>query len=227
MTNDAGEAAAGEWCSTGAVFDLDGTLVLTEERNRVVWQRFFGGYGIDVGAGLIAHVTGRRGLDALAELSELFPGRDPHDLLDEVLAHEAAGDLPPVAPVPGARELVRRLHADGVPLGLVTSAQPDDVATRLLAADLLDVFDTVITAGDVSIGKPDPQGYRMACQRLRVVANDSVGFEDSPAGVAAVKDAGMRCVAVTTTFSRDALAEADLVVDDLTQVVWPIPIGAD
>jgi len=225
MTNSAGETAAGEGRSTGAVFDLDGTLVLTEERNRVVWQRFFGGYGIDVDAELIAHVTGRRGLDALAELSELFPGRDPHELLEEVLVHEAAGDLPPVVPVPGARELVRRLHTDGVPLGLVTSAQPDDVATRLLAADLLDVFDAVITAEDVSIGKPDPQGYRMACQRLRVAASGSVGFEDSPAGVAAVKDAGMRCVAVTTTFSRDALAAADLVVDDLTQVVWPIPIG--
>jgi sugar-phosphatase len=207
--------------AAAAVFDLDGTLVLTEQRNRVVWKRFFTSYDIELSAELLAHVTGRRGLDSLKELDELFPERDPHELLDEVLAHEAAGDLPPVVPVPGAGDFVRRLHADGVPLALVTSAQPDDVATRLLAVDLIDVFDTVVTAQDVSVGKPDPQGYRLACQRVGADPSRSVGFEDSPAGVAAVKAAGMRCVAVTTTFTRDVLAHADVVVPDLTHVSWP------
>jgi sugar-phosphatase len=207
---------------TAAVFDLDGTLVLTEERNRVVWQRFFAGYGIEVDDALTAQLTGRRGLDALREMSHLFPDRDPHELLDEVLAHDVTDDLPEVVPVPGANELVRRLHAARVPLGLVTSALPEHVATRLLAADLVDVFDVVVTGRDVTVGKPDPQGFRMACERLGVPGRNSVGFEDSPAGVAAVKAAGMFCVAVTTTFSRDVLAEADLVVGDLTEVPWPL-----
>jgi sugar-phosphatase len=207
---------------TAAVFDLDGTLVLTEERNRVVWQRFFDGYGIEVDDALTARLTGRRGLDALREMPHLFPGRDPQELLDEVLAHEVTDDLPEVVPVPGANRLVRRLQGARVPLGLVTSALPEHVATRLIAADLLDAFDVVVTGRDVTVGKPDPQGFRIACERLGVPARNSVGFEDSPAGVAAVKAAGMFCVAVTTTFPRDVLAEADLVVDDLTDVPWPI-----
>ena len=207
---------------TAAVFDLDGTLVLTEERNRVVWRRFFAGYGIEVDAGLTAQLTGRRGLDALKELTHLFPDRDPHELLGEVLAHERSVDLPAVAQVPGAQQLVRRLHAARVPLGLVTSALPAQVATRLLEVDLLDVFDAVVTGSDVTVGKPDPEGFRMACEQLGVPCRRSVGFEDSPAGVAAVKAAGMRCVAVTTTFPRELLADADLVVDDLTEVHWPI-----
>jgi sugar-phosphatase len=207
---------------TAAVFDLDGTLVLTEERNRVVWRRFFTAYGIAVDERLTAHVTGRRGLDALAELSHLFPGRDPNELLEEVLAHEAAADLPPVIPVAGAPQLVRRLHRAGVPLAVVTSALPEHVATRLADVDLLDVFDTVVTGRDVTAGKPDPEGFRLACERLAVPAASGVGFEDSPAGVAAVKAAGMRCVAVTTTFPREVLADADLVVEDLTDVPWPI-----
>lgn len=207
---------------SAAVFDLDGTLVLTEERNRVVWQRFFATYGIEVDAQLTAHLTGRRGLDALGELAHLFPDRDPGDLLDEVLAQETGDDLPPVVPVPGATELVRRLHDARVPLGLVTSALPAHVATRLTEAGLLDVFDTVVTGRDVTVGKPDPQGFRLACDRLGAPARHCVGFEDSPAGVAAVKAAGMRCVAVTTTFPREVLADADLVVDDLTEVQWPI-----
>jgi len=207
---------------TAAVFDLDGTLVLTEERNRVVWKRFFDSYGIEVDDALTARLTGRRGLDALREMPHLFPDRDPHELLDEVLAHEVTEDLPEVVPVPGATELVRRLHHSRVPLGLVTSALPEHVAARLLAADLLDVFDVVVTGRDVTVGKPDPQGFRMASQRLGVRAQDCVGFEDSPAGVAAVKAAGMFCVAVTTTFPRAALAAADLVVEDLADVPWPI-----
>ncbi len=207
---------------TAAVFDLDGTLVLTEERNRVVWQRFFAGYGIEVDDQLTAQLTGRRGLDALGELSHLFPDRDAQELLDEVLEHEGGDDLPAVLPVPGANQLVRRLHAAGVPLGLVTSALAEHVAARLLAADLVDVFDAVVTGEDVEVGKPDPQGFLLACEQLGASCRHSVGFEDSPAGVAAVKAAGMRCVAVTTTFPRDVLADADLVVDDLTEVPWPI-----
>ncbi len=207
---------------SAAVFDLDGTLVLTEERNRVVWQRFFALYGIEVDAALVAHVTGRRGLDSLAELTHLFPGREPRDLLDEVLAIELDDDLPPVLEVPGARELVRRLHGAGVPLALVTSAFPEPAAARLASIDLADVFDVVVTADDVTVGKPDPQGFRTACDRLGATPHESVGFEDSPAGVAAVKAAGMRCVAVTTTFAPDVLADADLVVEDLRRVSWPI-----
>jgi sugar-phosphatase len=207
---------------TAAVFDLDGTLVLTEERNRVVWKRFFDRYGIEVDDALTAQLTGRRGLDALRELSHLFPDRDAQELLDEVLEHETGDGLPAVLPVPGAHQLVSRLHAAGVPLGLVTSALAEHVGGRLLAADLVDAFAAVVTGEDVEVGKPDPQGFLMACERLGVPAHNSVGFEDSPAGVAAVKSAGMRCVAVTTTFPRDVLADADLVVNDLTEVPWPI-----
>ncbi len=207
---------------SAAVFDLDGTLVLTEERNRIVWRRFFATYGVEMDARLVAHVTGRRGLDSLRELGHLFPGRDAQELLDEVLALELDDDLPPVVPVPGAREFVRRLHAAGMPLALVTSAFPEQVVPRLHAVDLADAFDVLVTGRDVTIGKPHPQGYRTACERLGAAAPESVGFEDSPAGVAAVKAAGMRCVAVTTTFAPEVLADADLVVDDLTHVPWPI-----
>lgn len=205
-----------------AVFDLDGTLVLTEERNRVVWKRFFAAYGIEVDDALTARLTGRRGLDALTELGHLFPGRDPGELLEEVLAVEADVDLPPVRPVPGGPELVRALRRDGVPLGLVTSALPPQVSVRLEAIGLVGVFDAVVTGEDVAVGKPDPEGFLLACRRLDVDPRQAVGFEDAPAGVAAVRAAGMRCVAVTTTFSGEVLAAADLVVADLTEVPWPI-----
>lgn len=208
--------------SRAAIFDLDGTLVLTEERNRVVWQRFFAAYDLTIDDALAQQLTGRRGLDALRELPHLFPGRDPEQLIEEVLAHELADDLPEIHPVPGGAALVRSLRAERVRLGLVTSATGHQVTQRLESIGLTDAFDVVVTGADVSAGKPDPEGFLRAADLLGVDPEQCVGFEDSPAGVAAVKAAGMRCVAVTTTFDREVLAAADVIVPDLTDVPWPL-----
>jgi sugar-phosphatase len=83
-------------------------------------------------------------------------------------------------------------------------------------------FAVVVTAGDVEVGKPDPEGYARACRSLGVEAPACVGFEDAPAGVAAVKAAGMYCVAVATTHEPDDLSAADRVVAHLTAVSWPL-----
>jgi sugar-phosphatase len=73
------------------------------------------------------------------------------------------------------------------------------------------------------VGKPDPEGYRAACQALGFLPACCVVFEDAPAGVAAAKAAGAYCVAVTTTHEAADLAAADLVVPDLSVVSWPLP----
>jgi beta-phosphoglucomutase-like phosphatase (HAD superfamily) len=204
-----------------AVFDLDGTLVLSEHRNRVAWTAFFGGYGITVDEKLLTQVSGRRGRDSLAELTHLFPGRAVDDLMEEVWEVARRTDLPPIDPAPGAVDLVRRVAAYGTPLALVTSARRR-YAERLLGdLDIRDLFTEVVTAEDVEVGKPAPDGYLRACRRLGVDPPEAVAFEDTPAGVAAVKAAGMRCVAVTTSQPVLALAEADLVVGSLSEVPWP------
>ena len=205
-----------------AIFDLDGTLVLTEERNRVVWQRFFTAYDIDLTDQIARQLTGRRGPDALRELTHLFPGRDPQDLFAEVLAHELADDLPAITAVPGGADLVRALGEAGVPLALVTSASGHQVTQRLDSIGVGGCFDVVVTGADVSVGKPDPEGFTRAGDLLGVPPSRCVGFEDSPAGVAAVKAAGMVCVAVTTTFDAEVLRAADVIVPDLTEFPWPV-----
>ena len=73
-----------------AIFDLDGTLVLSEQRNREVWSRFFAAHGLDDHDELMGYVIGRRGIDALADLAHKFPGRDPEDLITDVWGWLAA-----------------------------------------------------------------------------------------------------------------------------------------
>jgi HAD superfamily hydrolase (TIGR01509 family) len=206
------------------VFDLDGTLVLTEHRNAQVWRAFFGQHDMDVDAELLHRLQGRRGIDSLTDLAHRFPTRTLQELAAEVADIETAIPLDSVQLVAGARDVVTRLATGGMPLALVTSGGRSYAQGLLAELGLFDSFSVVVVAEDVSAGKPDPQGYLTACSRLGVNAADAVGFEDSPAGVAAVKAAGMRCVAVATTVPRDQLAAADVVLDDFTsldELEWP------
>ena len=211
------------------VFDLDGTLVLTEERNAEVWRSFLARYDLPLTPARFRQVTGRRGLDSLtelvAELPERFGGRSPAELVDEVRQIDAATPFGQVQEVPGARALVRRLVEEGVPLALCTSATRPYALTCLQSLGLASSFSTLVTAEDVRTGKPDPEGYLAACAAVDVEPEQAVGFEDSVAGVEAVLAAGLRCVGVATTQPREALSRADVVVDDLTQIggrEWPL-----
>ncbi|MEU9844089.1 HAD family phosphatase [Actinomadura sp. NPDC048032] len=201
-----------------AVFDLDGTLIDTEPRNRVMWSRLFDAHRVPWDEALIGSFAGRRGTEALADHVHLFPGRTVEELFEQAVSYESLPGMPDVAPVPGAVDLVRSLADAGVPLAVVTSGQRP-YAERLL--DLLGIrglLDLVVTAGDVVTGKPHPEGYLAAARDLDVPPQEAVGFEDAPAGVAAVKAAGMTCVGVVTTQSVGALAMADHLVADFIEV---------
>lgn len=207
-----------------AVFDLDGTLIDTEPRNRVMWARLFAARGVPWDEELIASFAGRRGAEVLAELLHLFPGATVEELFEQVLSYGTDPDLPPDAPVPGAVELVRSLHEAGVPLAVVTSGLRPYAEGLLDGLGVRSLLDVVVTAGDVAVGKPHPEGYLAAAGALGVPPAEAVAFEDAPAGVAAVKAAGMTCVGVTTTQPAGALSAADRVVADLKEVnVMPGP----
>lgn len=100
------------------VFDLDGTLVLSEERNAEAWRSFLARYDLPLTPARFRQVTGRRGFDSLpelaAELPDRFGGRSPVEVVDEVRETDAATPFGQVQEVPGARALVRRLAEQGV-----------------------------------------------------------------------------------------------------------------
>ncbi|MFI0353812.1 HAD family hydrolase [Actinomadura sp. 9N407] len=209
---------------SAAVFDLDGTLIDTEPRNRVMWSRLFEAHGAAYDHDLISSFVGRRGREVLAELMHLFPGRTVEELFEQAIAYEHGPDAPPIGVVPGAVELIRALHEAGVPLGVATSGQRSYAEGLLEELGVRECFGAVVTADDVRTGKPHPEGFLAACAGLGVAPQRSVGFEDAPAGVAAVKAAGMTCIGVTTTLPAAALIEADHVVANLKELdVLPGP----
>ncbi|GAA3122324.1 HAD family hydrolase [Streptosporangium carneum] len=204
-----------------ALFDLDGTLINTERRSQAMWAMLLDRHGVSHDEGVLRGFIGRRGRDVLAERAHLFPGKRIDDLIGEVLSFQDHPDLPGVMPVPGAADLVRRIAEYGSPVAVVTSASRGTAEKRLAEVGVSDLVRTIVSAQDVAVGKPDPEGFLLAARLLAVDPARCVAFEDSIAGIAAAKAAGMTCVGIATTHAGTELAEADLVVTDLTRVDWP------
>jgi beta-phosphoglucomutase len=107
-----------------------------------------------------------------------------------------------------ARAAVRKA-VEQVALAVVSGSARAEIEPVLAAAGIRDAFAVVISLDDVRRGKPDPEGYLLALHLLGVAPSDAAAVEDSEAGVAAAKAAGLYTVGVTTTLSPDRLSEAD------------------
>ena len=117
--------------------------------------------------------------------------------------------------VPDEIRAAVRHAAERVPVALVSGAFRAEVEPVLEAAGLAPLFRHLVTADDVVNGKPHPEGYERAARLLELPPGDVVAFEDTEAGVAAAKDAGLRCLAVAGTLPRERLARADEVVETI------------
>ena len=113
---------------------------------------------------------------------------------------------------------MKLLAEQGYRLALASSAPIENIRllTRILGID--NCFQSIVSAEDVTEGKPDPQVFRLAAQRLGVEPKNCIVVEDAITGVTAAKRAGMHCLAVTNTHHRTSLEEADLIVDTLEAV---------
>jgi HAD superfamily hydrolase (TIGR01509 family) len=123
----------------------------------------------------------------------------------------------------GAAERIRRLAAD-LPLAIASGALRPEIEQVLSRARLLDFFGVIIAAGDTPRGKPSPDPYQAAIARLSLVVGRrldparSVAVEDTLQGLAAARAAGLKTIAVTTTYPASALRLADEVTTDISGV---------
>ncbi|MBB4796262.1 sugar-phosphatase [Streptomyces nodosus] len=204
-----------------ALFDLDGTLINTEHKNREAWARLFRQHRVPYDDSVLRSFTGRPAKEAMADHVASFAGHSIDELCAEAAAYAALPDMPAAVTVDGAMELLDKLQRVGIPLGVVTSGPRDYAESALTTLDVLQLLDVLVTADDVSRGKPDPEGYSAACSALKVEPSQAIVFEDAPAGILAAKRAGIFCVGLTTTHEAHDLTEADVILKDLTDVNWP------
>ncbi|MEU6065885.1 HAD-IA family hydrolase, partial [Streptomyces sp. NPDC047082] len=192
------------------LLDMDGTLVNSDSVVERIWRRWAERHGLDADE-VMKVVHGRQGH---ASMAVLLPDRPVEQNLADntrMLAEETA-DVEGVVAIPGAPEFLASLR--GLPHALVTSADMA-LSTARMAAAGLGLPDVRVTAESVGASKPDPEGFLKGAAALGVDPADCIVFEDSGAGIAAGRAAGMRVVGVGT---RARFHGPDVVVEDLTRV---------
>ncbi|RCV55713.1 HAD family hydrolase [Marinitenerispora sediminis] len=204
-----------------ALFDLDGTLINSEPRSLATWARLLDAHNVPYDDELLHRFMGRRGQDVFAEYPDLIPDITLDVIIAELRVYGADPGLPPVEHLPESVKFLQRLHAAEVPFGLVTSAGLAWAETALTELGVRELFGPLVTAGDVTEGKPDPQGYLRGAELLGHDPEHIVVFEDTPAGIEAGRRAGMRVIGITTTHPPATLSRAHRVVEHLTEVDWP------
>lgn len=174
------------------LFDMDGTIINSIPATERVWSNWARKHGLDV-ATFLPTMHGVRGIDTITRLG--LPGVDPLAEAKEVERAEME-DVEGIIPIPGAIEFLSALPMGR--WGIVTSA-PVALAHRRLAATGIPLPTVIVTADDVTKGKPAPDGYLLGAKRLGFDPADCLVFEDVPAGILAGEGAGAHVAVMTAT----------------------------
>lgn len=211
----AGGRAAGDGGRTlftckAILFDLDGVLADSTAVVDRVWRVWADERGLD-GNAIMEVAHGRPSAEIIREIA-------PHLRVEEeveLLENREAEDLTGVVGILGAADFVRSLPPTS--WAVVTSGTTTVARPRLAAVGIPEP-PVLITANDIDMGKPDPEGYLAAAERLGAPANGCIVIEDSPAGLEAARAAGMKTIGVTTTFPAESLTPVDALVNSLEAV---------
>jgi beta-phosphoglucomutase len=185
--------------SLALVFDMDGVIVDSNPAHRLAWEAFNRRYGLETTEAMHQRMYGRRN-DQIVR--DFFGELAPDEILargaaKEVLYREMIADRIESMLVPGLRAFLERHRSS--PMAVASNAEPANVNFLLDRAGLRGYFQAVVDGHQVRHPKPDPEVYLRAAGILHAPPSACVVFEDSHAGVAAGKAAGMRVVGVLTT----------------------------
>ncbi|MFH0766281.1 MAG: HAD family phosphatase, partial [Calditrichota bacterium] len=198
------------------LFDLDGVLIDSPKAHTDAWIEVFRRYGVTIPPRRIYLEEGKESRGIAAGLNVEYDLKLTEWVLDELIAEKRRlyRQNAPQGMRPDAHSAVTAALSLGWRTGLVSGSVRTNIQAVLSPRDL-DLFETVVAAGDYSHGKPHPEPFLTACRKLGVQPSDCIAVENAPLGIKAAKAAGLKVVALTTTLSPEDLREADVILDDL------------
>lgn len=198
------------------LWDLDGTLVDSEQYHWLAWRDSMAAEGVALTHADFLKTFGLRN-DAI--VPQWIPGATPERVHQISTAKEQLyrrlvreGGL---EPLPGARHWTEQLARDGWRQAIASSAPRENVDVVLAVIGLAGCFQAIVSAEDVTLGKPDPQVFLTAASRLGSAPSHSIVVEDAPAGIEAARRAGMPSIGVRRNGSP---LPADLAVSSLAEL---------
>lgn len=192
------------------LFDLDGVLVDSTPCVTRIWSAWALEHGLD--PAYVVHVAhGQRTVESVRTVAPHLDAEYEAGRIEQREIEDTDG----LRVLPGAKELLARLPQER--FTIVTSGTRQ-LATKRLEVAGLPVPAKMITADDVSRGKPDPEPYRKGAAALGIAPEQCVVFEDAPSGIQSAKAAGATVIGVPTTYRRDELEAATLVIASLAAV---------
>jgi len=203
-----------------AIFDMNGTMIDDMGFHKKAWIEFCKSYGVDL---------------TEEEFKQKFSGKKNTDILPEILGRKLSSDeikelseeketiyrqvyAPFIKEVPGFKDLIAKLKSKHLKVAIATTAIEPNRKFVLDALHLENEFDVILGDEDVTNGKPHPEIYLETAKKLNVDSSKCLVFEDTPPGVEAGKNAGMKVVGVLTTHTKEDLKNADYWITDFTEI---------
>ena len=181
----------------GYVFDCDGTIADTMPIHYEAWRAALEPHGVPFPEALFYELGGTKTTRIVEILAERHGVAIP---VEETVARKEdtfVTQLHRVAPIEPVVELVHRFRGQA-PMAVASGGIRPLVTRTLAQLELLECFDAIVTAEDVRHGKPNPEPFLLAAQRLNVPPERCLAFEDGKVGIEAARAAGMTCVVVPT-----------------------------
>lgn len=210
----------------GLIFDLDGTLALTQQFHYQAFSQIFKKYGIEytehddlytyagMGSGIIfPTVFSDHGITLTDEQIKDYSA-EKKEIYDRIIRSNE------ILPVPGVQEFLKQMKARGLLMCVASGNKTDAIEYLLNQIHVRDFFEHIITNKDAAKPKPAPDIFLAAAKKLGLMPNECIVFEDAINGIQAAESAGMSSIGLATRIAEKDLREngADLVVKDYREI---------
>lgn len=198
---------------TGFIFDMDGTMIDNMMVHHRAWQAKLAAVGLDLTLNeVVAQCHGRNDEILTRLFGDRFSADERRQISQEKEAQYRLTFKDQLKLVAGLPEFLQQAYELGIPMGIGTAANIENVDFVLNTLNIRHFFGAILCESDVTKGKPDPEVFLKAANRLGVPAAQCLVFEDSPTGARAARNAGMKAVILTTTHQQPEFAEFKNVV---------------
>ena len=207
------------WSKKAVLWDMNGVIANTKQFYIAAWRETFAKRKLKPAKGDFDRLFGARNdLVARKFLGEGLPEEDIKIIAQEKEANFRRMIKGNIKVLPGVIKLLNTLKKGKFKLALASSAPREsiDLVNKELNTGLY--FDCIVSGEETANNKPDPQIYLLAAEKLGAQPEDCIVIEDSPFGIKAAKAAGMRCLAITNTYSEESLRKADKIASSLEDI---------